>query len=157
MTGDVEAHAVDSPVGRLVVAARSGALVRLGWSGSASAGAPSSLLREAAAQLEAYFDGRLSRFDLPLAPDGTAFRKRVWRAMSGIPYGGTATYGALARSLGTSARAVGGACGANPLPVIVPCHRVVAAGGLAGGYSGRGGLATKLALIALERGAGPWS
>ena len=106
--------------------------------------------QEAAWQLTAYFAGELHDFDLPLAPDGTEHQKKVWAEMSRIPYGGLATYGDLAKAIGSAARAVGTACGKNPIPIIVPCHRVVATGGGIGGYSGRGGLDTKRALLHLE-------
>ena len=141
--------ALASPVGALTVEERDGAIVRIGWDG-ASRGAATPLLREAVRQVEAYFDGALTEFDLPLDPAGSPFRKRVWAAMAEIPYGETATYGSLARRLDTAARPVGGACRANPIPIIVPCHRVVGASGKAGGYSGKGGLSTKFFLLDLE-------
>ena len=140
---------LQSPVGRLVLADRAGALVRLAW-GPARAHDPTPLLSEASAQLKAYFAGRLRCFDLPLAPTGTRFQHRVWAAMARIPYGETATYGELARTVDTAARAIGGACGANPIPIILPCHRVLATGGGLGGYSGAGGTETKVGLLALE-------
>ena len=106
-----------------------------------------------AAELEAYFNGKLQTFSVPINLDrGTDFQRRVWQALLAIPYGKTVTYGELARSLGLSAgasRAVGNACGANPLPIIVPCHRVVAANGSLGGYSG--GLWRKEGLLKVER------
>ena len=139
-----------SPVGALTIEEHGGIIVRIEWDG-ASRGAATPLLREAARQLEAYFAGALTEFDLPLDPTGSHFRKRVWAAMAKIPYGETATYGALARQLETAARPIGGACGANPLPVVLPCHRVVGADGKAGGYSGKGGLFTKSFLLDLER------
>lgn len=86
----------------------------------------------AARELASYLRCPRKRFDLPLAPEGTAFQRRVWDAMARIPVGETRTYGQLAREIGSVPRAVGQACGANPLPVIVPCHRVVAASGLGG-------------------------
>ena len=141
--------ALASPVGALTVEERNGAIVRIGWD-CASRGAATPLLREAARQLEAYFNGALTEFDLPLDPAGSPFRKRVWAAMAEIPYGETATYGSLARRLETAARPVGGACRANPIPIIVPCHRVVGADGKGGGYSGKGGLSTKSFLLGLE-------
>ncbi len=140
-----------SPLGTLTICEDGGHIVRLGWDDDAD-DAPTPLLHEAARQLGKYFAGELTRFDLPLKPEGSDFGKRVWQAMSAIPYGETATYGALAQRLGSSARAVGGACGANPIPVIVPCHRVVARSGN-GGYSGHGGLGTKTFLLALEKPA----
>lgn len=88
-----------------------------------------------ARQLAAYFGDPKQPFDLPLASRGTPFQERVWRALEAIPPGQTRTYGELARQLGTGPRAVGGACRANPCPILVPCHRVVAARG-AGGYAG---------------------
>ncbi len=138
-----------SPLGPLSIEETGGRLVRLGW-GGAPDDEPTPLLREAARQLDAYFAGRLVRFDLPLAPAVSDFGRRVGEELAAIPYGETATYGRVARRLGSSARAVGRACGNNPLPVIVPCHRVVAAAD-AGGYSGKGGLRTKTYLIDMER------
>lgn len=107
-------------------------------------------LRAAAAQLEEYFSGARRSFALPLAPRGTAFQLAVWKALTGIPYGETVTYGELARRVGRpgAPRAVGQANGANPLPIVYPCHRVVAAGGRIGGYGG--GVETKARLLALE-------
>ena len=115
----------------------------------------SSLLIETARQLEAYFDGEIKLFSLPLAPAGTAFQRRIWRAVHGIPYGATTTYGAIATAWGTSPRAVAFACAHNPLPIIVPCHRVIGAGGALTGYSAGEGIVTKAALLRLE-GAIPW-
>ena len=99
--------------------------------------------------MNAYFDGDPVDFDLPLNPAGSGFQRRVWKAMCDIPAGGTETYGRLAGRIDGIARAVGTACGKNPIPIIIPCHRVVAASGL-GGYSGDGGLDTKVALLRLE-------
>ncbi|MDP6345143.1 MAG: methylated-DNA--[protein]-cysteine S-methyltransferase [Alphaproteobacteria bacterium] len=137
-----------SPIGDLSIAEDDGAIVSLDW-GWARDQQPTPLLERAKAELEAYFDGRRRTFDLPLAPSGTAFQHSVWRAMQAIPSGATRTYGQLAAELHSAARAVGMACGANPIPVIIPCHRVLAANGL-GGYSGDGGLDTKVALLRLE-------
>jgi methylated-DNA-[protein]-cysteine S-methyltransferase len=108
------------------------------------------LLAEAEAQLAAYFDGRLKDFDLPLAAPGSKFQKRVWKGISAIRYGSTRSYGALAKKLRTGPRAVAGACGANPIPIVIPCHRVLGAGGRLTGYSGRGGIMTKATLLYLE-------
>ena len=139
---------IESPVGALTITEADGAITRLAW-GRAAKDVETPLLRRAARQLEAYFAGRLQAFDLPLAPEGTAHQRRVWRAMAEIPFGETESYGSMARRLGSAAQAVGQACGANPIPVIVPCHRVVAAGGL-GGFSGGAGVATKEILLAHE-------
>ncbi len=146
---------LDSPVGRLALTAVGPALVRIAWADQepgdplAVAG-DSPVLGRAAAQIEAYFAGAHRGFDLPSAPAGTGFQRRVWTEMTRIPFGSTSTYGALADKLGSSPRAVGQACGANPIPIVIPCHRVLGAGGDPGGYSGGAGLDTKLALLALE-------
>lgn len=142
---------VPSPFGPLTVIEEDGALVALDWQGGGACRPPTSLLATAADQLAAYFAGDRKDFDLPVAPRGSAHDRAVWRAMCAIPWGETRTYGEVARGIGSSPRAVGGACGANPLPIIVPCHRILAAGGRLGGYSGAGGGATKRALLALER------
>jgi methylated-DNA-[protein]-cysteine S-methyltransferase len=139
---------IPSPVGQLTIEEADDRIVAIRW-GDGEAGNGSSLLAEAARQLAAYFDGRLRDFDLPLAPEGTAFEGRVWAAMQAIPYGQTRSYGDLAGMTGSAPRAVGRACGKNPIPIVVPCHRVLAKGGL-GGYSGDGGLVTKQRLLALE-------
>lgn len=139
----------DSPIGALTIRELDGAIAAVDW-GHVASPAPTPLLREARAQLEAYFAGRLRRFDLPLVLAGSRFRQAVWQAMLAIPYGAVRTYGAVAAELCASPRAVGGACGSNPIPIIVPCHRIVAANGALGGYSGAGGVATKRFLLALE-------
>jgi methylated-DNA-[protein]-cysteine S-methyltransferase len=92
------------------------------------------IAREACAQIAAYIANPRHRFDVPYALEGTAFQVRVWRAIAAIASGRTRTYGELAADLASAARAVGGACGSNPVPLIVPCHRVVAAGGRIGGF-----------------------
>jgi methylated-DNA-[protein]-cysteine S-methyltransferase len=140
---------LDSPVGKLTVREHDGAVVAVGWDGG-GADEPTALLHEARAQLLAYFAGRLGRFDLPLVPAGSRFQQAVWQAMLAIPSGAVRTYGEVAAELRASPRAVGGACGRNPIPIIVPCHRIVAAAGALGGYSGAGGTATKRFLLALE-------
>ena len=139
---------MDSPVGRLRLLERDDALVSIEWT-SRGAEEKSPLLAEACRQLDAYFDGRLSVFELPLAPAGAEFQQRVHEAMLDIELGHTKTYGDLAELVDGSAQAVGQACGANPIPIIIPCHRVVAANGL-GGYSGAGGIETKIELLQLE-------
>lgn len=144
------AIAVDSPIGRLGIAERGGAVTRITWSLPAQ-DEPTSLLAEAARQLAAYFAGELTRFDVPLDPGGNDLERQVFDAMRAIPYGETRTYGDIARDLGTYGQPVGQACGANPIPVIIPCHRVLSVSGL-GGYSGQGGIETKIALLKLEGG-----
>lgn len=110
------------------------------------------LLRRVRTQLGEYFAGARVRFDLPLAPHGTPFQRRVWAAIAGVSFGCTATYADLARAAGSpqGARAAGAATGRNPLSIVVPCHRIVGAHGALTGYAG--GLERKRALLALEAG-----
>jgi methylated-DNA-[protein]-cysteine S-methyltransferase len=143
-----------TPLGTFLAIAEDGALVRISFPGAAPE--PSWVRDDAGlasvrAQLGAYFAGDLVDFDIPLAPGGTAFENRVWRALRKIPYGQTVSYSELARAIGApnGARAVGQANGRNPIPIVVPCHRVVAAGGKLGGYAG--GLEIKRTLLQLER------
>lgn len=138
-----------SPVGDLTISEDEGAIVSIDW-GWGAVQTQTPLLLEARRQLERYFDGDVKQFDLPLRPYGTAFKQQVWAAMLRIPYGITKTYGEIAAAVGASARTVGGACGANPIPIIIPCHRVLAANGGTGGYSGDGGVETKVFLLRLE-------
>ena len=138
-----------SPLGDLTLFEEDGALIALEW-GAAEGGEETSLLRKAVAQLDSYFNGAKISFDLPLNPAGTAFQKKLWKALSDIPYGHTLTYGDLAHRIESGPRAIGGACGKNPLPIIIPCHRVLAAKGRMGGYSGLGELDTKQFLLRLE-------
>jgi methylated-DNA-[protein]-cysteine S-methyltransferase len=106
---------------------------------------------DAVGQLRAYFAGQRRTFELPLAPEGTPFQQRVWRELLNIPYGQTISYGELARRLGNpnGSRAVGLANGANPISIVIPCHRVIGSTGKLTGYGG--GLKTKQWLLALER------
>jgi methylated-DNA-[protein]-cysteine S-methyltransferase len=142
---------LDSPVGPLCVTETDGAITALGW-GGAGDGEETGLLAEARRQIDAYFAGTRRAFDLPLRVAGSDFQRAVCAAMLAIPFGETRTYGEIAGALGASAQAVGHACGANPIPLIIPCHRVLGAASL-GGYSGAGGIETKVALLRLE-GAG---
>lgn len=137
-----------TPVGDITVFEEDGAIVSLDW-GWVSKQASSPVLERARDQLEAYFDNGLQAFDLPLAPAGTPYRRAVWQALCEIPYGETCSYQDIARKAGGSARSVGQANGRNPIPLIIPCHRVVAATHI-GGYSGGDGLPTKRWLLALE-------
>jgi|ERR1700722_1357254 methylated-DNA-[protein]-cysteine S-methyltransferase len=139
---------ISSPIGNLVIDESGDAIVAIRWSDEA-AGNGSPLLAEAARQLDSYFAGKLADFDLPLCPAGSDFETRVWASMQDIPYGETRSYGDLAAATGSAPRAVGRACGKNPIPIVIPCHRVLGKGWL-GGYSGSGGLATKQALLTLE-------
>ena len=136
-------------IGDLSVAEEDGAIVSLDWGWGRDQSLTSRLLARAREQLFAYFDGSLTRFDLPLNPAGTPYRRRVWSALMAIPYGATRSYAEIARQAGGSPRSVGHANGANPIPIIIPCHRVLATTGI-GGYSGGEGLPTKRTLLALE-------
>ena len=138
-----------TPLGDITLFEDDGALVSIDW-GRAKGEQPSPLLTEARHQIDAYFDGELQDFDLPLRPEGTAFQRRLWNELRNIPYGHTASYGDIAHRIDSGPRAVGGACGRNPLPIVIPCHRVLASGGRIGGYSGMEGLDTKRFLLRLE-------
>lgn len=141
---------IDGPYGPLTLSEDGGVITRLDW--RAVPGEETPLLTEAARQLAAYFAGtRRAPFDLPLAflP---GLKGQVQRAMCAIPYGETRTYGDLSRMLGAPAQAIGQACGANPIPILIPCHRVLGATGL-GGFSAPGGVETKVALLRHEGAA----
>ncbi|MFV1849418.1 MAG: methylated-DNA--[protein]-cysteine S-methyltransferase [Thalassospira sp.] len=142
---------INSPIGALTIFEFDDQIVALDW-GFVDEMEPSPVLEEAKKQLNAYFSGQLGHFDLPLAPDGTDFQKAVWDAMCNIPAGKTATYKELAAAAGSpkAFQSVGTACGLNPIPIIIPCHRVLASGDKPGGYSGQGGLETKRALLKIE-------
>jgi methylated-DNA-[protein]-cysteine S-methyltransferase len=135
-----------TPFGPVTLVEAAGRLVRLEWRGAAGEG--SALLDEALRQLAAYFDRRLTRFDLPL-DWGSGLNGAVRRAMAAIPMGETRTYGQIARQVGAPAQAVGQACGANPLPILIPCHRVTGTDWF-GGFSAPGGVETKAALLRHE-------
>lgn len=142
---------VQTQFGPLTLFEEEGAIVRLDWDGDGRDDTP--LLAEAAAQLRAYDAGALTVFDLPLRVKGSDFQQAVCAAIAAIPFGETVTYGEIAKALGQSAQAVGSACGGNPIPVIIPCHRVMGAKGLVG-FSGKGGVETKVALLRHEGAAG---
>ena len=137
-----------SPVGDLTISEEEGAIVALDW-GWGRDQTETPLLLRARAQLDEYFDGARTGFDLPLAPAGSDYQRRVWAALCRIPPAATRTYADIAREAGGSPRAVGGANARNPIPILIPCHRVVATGGI-GGYSGGDGLVTKRYLLDLE-------
>ena len=148
---------VDTTVGRLAIEADHDAVTAVRWaSPQEHVGertrdkTPSPVLEEATRQLKRYFARKLKRFDLPLAAHGTDFQKRMWAMMRDIPYGETATYGGMAMALGSGPRPIGMACARNPIPIIVPCHRVLGSGGKEGGFSGGKGLPTKRQLLAIE-------
>lgn len=144
---------VETPVGRIFLVQREQYLVRAGW-GNAETEDDTELLDEAKDQLQGYFAGQLKTFDLPLDYYCNDFQKMACEEMVRIPHGETITYAELATRLDSSAQAAGNACGRNPIPIIVPCHRVLGSGNL-GGYSGRGGIETKIALLKMESSI-PW-
>ncbi len=153
---------IESPVGDLRLVERDGAITQIEFSpfrdgdgkprGDRDDAHP--VLAEAARQLDAYFAGDLTDFDLPLAPVGSEFQQRVWKELQLIDYGETASYGAIALKLGmtnAASRAVGLANGRNPIPIVIPCHRVIGANGTLTGYAG--GLPRKQQLLELEQDA----
>jgi len=141
---------VNSPYGPLSVSEMDGAIVKIDWK-KPDKSQSSPLLEECSNQLAAYFAGDLENFDLPLRPRGDAFQKAVCQVMLEIPYGETTTYGTIAKQLDTYGQPVGKACGSNSIPIIIPCHRVLATDGI-GGYSGDGGIERKIELLKLEGG-----
>lgn len=143
---------VPTQFGDLTLTEADGAITALRWTRVQHQDA-SGLLDRAATQLTAYADGTLEEFDLPLRVKGSDFQRDVCAAMSAIPFGDTVTYGDIAKQLGVPAQSVGQACGGNPIPVIIPCHRVMGANGLTG-FSGAGGVETKVALLRHEKAAG---
>lgn len=137
---------MDGPFGPVTVVEDGGRLVGLEWHEGPPAETP--LLAEALRQLAAYFDRKLDRFDLPM-DWGTGLNAAVRHAMAEIPFGQTRTYGQIAKLVGAPAQAVGQACGANPLPILIPCHRVTGTNWF-GGFSAPGGVETKAALLRHE-------
>lgn len=153
---------IDSPVGELRLVEHNDAITAIEFSPFRdSDGRPRGdrddehpLLVEAARQLHAYFERDLKEFDLPLAPVGSAFQQRVWQALLGVGWGETASYGEIAHRLGmtnAASRAVGLANGRNPIPIVIPCHRIIGANGTLTGYAG--GLPRKQLLLELEQDA----
>ena len=147
-------EAVDTRIGTLWLGGDERGLTHVSFERTPEAGPPHRLASAARRQLAAYFAGELERFDLPLAPTGSDFQRRVWDAVAAIPYGTTASYSEIAAAVGRPAacRAVGAANGRNPLAIVIPCHRVIGSAGALTGYGG--GLERKRALLDLERRAG---
>lgn len=149
---------LETPIGTLLIAGETDSVRRIVFPRERRAAKPeqewqeshSGPVAEAVRQLREYFAGKRNEFDLPLAPEGTAFQRSVWRQLQEIPYGETISYGELARRVGNpkASRAVGSANGKNPIAIVIPCHRVIAGDGTLGGFGG--GLPTKQALLALE-------
>ncbi len=145
---------MNSPIGHLRVHASAGLITAIDFDAGDPRGTSvrHAVLSRAQEQLAAYFAGELTEFDLPVASEGSEFQKKVWAELRRIPYGATATYGDIARRLGYEpviSRAVGAANGANPIPIIVPCHRVISADGKLTGYAG--GVDRKKVLLDLEQ------
>ena len=145
------AFTMQSPIGLLTIQETDGAITALRFGGETVSPPPTPLLQRAAQQLTEYFAARRRRFDLPLRPQGTAFQQAAWSALCDIPYGQTRTYAQQAAAIGNpkACRAVGMANHCNPLPLFIPCHRVIGAGGKLTGYAG--GLAVKRFLLELEQ------
>ncbi len=152
----------ESPLGEIRIFEEGGYITRLRWGtelvqsnecdevfGKGS----SDVLDKAVEQLKAYFTGDLTEFDLPIAPKGNGFQSDVWRIMQSIPLGETLTYGDVAKKLDVAAQPVGQACGHNPIPIIIPCHRILGANNL-GGFSAEGGIEDKVWLLKHEKAAG---
>jgi len=140
----------DSPLGPLTLTENDGAITQLDWGGDAHDSSP--LLDNAVAQIAQYFAGDRTEFDLPLAPQTSVSQLRFLNELRAIPYGETRTYGELAKTLGISAQAAGQSCGANPIAILIPCHRVTGSGNL-GGFSAPDGIEKKVALLKLEGAA----
>lgn len=145
------AFTMQSPIGLLTIEETDGAITALRFGGETVSPPPTPLLQRAAQQLTEYFAARRRRFDLPLRPQGTVFQQAAWSALCDIPYGQTRTYAQQAAAIGNpkACRAVGMANHCNPLPLFIPCHRVIGAGGKLTGYAG--GLAIKRFLLELEQ------
>ena len=151
--GATTRHRVYTPVGPVTIETDGEALILLefGAIGNVTMDVPKpGVAAETVRQLDAYFAGKLTHFELPLRAAGTPFRQKVWRALSAVPYGETRTYGDIASEADSAPRAVCGACGAIPIAIVVPCHRITGSGGWSGGFSGGRGCATKQLLIQHE-------
>ena len=146
---------MSSPIGPLTIFEEKGAIIALEWGRAHDLKTrnKSVLLEKARNQLNEYFDATRKNFDLPLAPGGSKFQQTVWSWLRQIPYGQTRTYSDGACSINTAPRAVGGACSRNPIPIIIPCHRVIGVNARLGGFSAFSGLKTKKVLLNLEGSA----
>jgi len=143
---------IDTPTGPFTLTEEAGALIAAQWGQGGED--ETTLLCAARDQLTEYFAGKRDAFDLPLHVHGSDFQRAVCDAMLAIRLGDTLTYGDIASALGVPAQAIGQACGGNPIPVLIPCHRVMGAGGKLTGFSGRGGVETKIWLLRHEKAAG---
>lgn len=150
----MQALDIKTPIGILRLEASAKALYRISWKNRIHfTHSDNRILQKTKTQILEYFSGKRKFFNLPLDMQGTEFQKKVWKACGKIPFGKTTAYGELAQSAGhpKAARAVGSAMAKNPLPIIIPCHRVVTSSGKLGGYSGNGGLKTKRYLLSFEK------
>lgn len=144
-------HGFETALGPIRATMSEDAVVALDWeAGAAPSDAP--LGREVQRQINEYLAGERQVFDVSLAPQGSAFQLAFYEQLLAIPFGHTRTYGEIAKDMGVPAQAIGQACGANPIPILIPCHRVLGANGL-GGFSARGGVETKVKLLRLEGAA----
>ena len=141
---------MNSPFGPITLFSTNDELISIAFCNTKSS-MPNKILNEASSQINAYFNGRLSYFDLPIKTTGTAFQKKVWKQLIHIPYGKTLSYKQIANNLKSSPRAVGQACGKNPIPIIIPCHRVLGSKNKIGGFSFANGTQTKLSLLKIEK------
>jgi methylated-DNA-[protein]-cysteine S-methyltransferase len=148
---EVTSTGVETPAGPVCVQMQAGAVTAIDWQ-SCPQSADTDLAREVTTQLGDYFAGHREAFDLPLAPKGSAFQRQFYDILCDIPFGQTREYGEIAREMGVPAQAIGQACGGNPIPILIPCHRVLGASGL-GGFSAKGGVETKVMLLRLEGAA----
>jgi methylated-DNA-[protein]-cysteine S-methyltransferase len=147
---------IDTPTGPFTLIEEASQIVQTHWRNGPAptdSAPPTDLLAQAAAQVQAYFNGSRQSFDLPLRVNGSDFQQKICSLMLAIPFGDTRTYGDLAKDISAPPQAVGQACGGNPIPLIIPCHRILSAKGL-GGFSGGTGLETKIQLLRHEGAAG---
>jgi methylated-DNA-[protein]-cysteine S-methyltransferase len=148
---------INSPVGALLLCSDGQAITQLSWLDKKAprpTDDPDPVCRLAATELQAYFAGSLRNFTISVSLGGSKLQRGVWNAMVKIPFGAVLTYGDVAHALGAGPQAVGAACGQNPVPIIVPCHRIVGGGGKLTGFSGGNGVETKAFLLDLESGQG---
>jgi len=148
---------INTPVAALTLSSNGHAITRVTWPSTSDvpgACATDAVLESAAMEIKKYFSGALTHFNTPIHLEGSALQLGVWEVMRAIPFGQVLTYGDVAKSIGSEPQAVGTACGQNPIPVIVPCHRIVGAGGKLTGFSGGNGIETKSFLLDLESGQG---
>jgi len=136
-------------LGTITAFSEENAIIAIEW-GQIENPQPNELLIALGKQLELYFDGKLENFNVKVKAKGTTYQKAVWNEMLTIPYGQTRTYTEISKRLSSSPRAVGTACGKNPIPIIIPCHRIISTNGSMGGYSAGSGITTKINLLNLE-------